>query len=176
MATLYSLSIKNFRGVKEFHQYFYCKKIVCLIGRGDSGKTTVLEAISYVLSPSWNITFYDSDFYNCKTDDSIEIEATLTDLPDFFLQGKYGLQIRGIKEDDNSLIDDFEIGESKPALTIRLEVKRDLEPVWSIINERNEPISISGSARAKLNTFLISDYTDRHFSCSKGNHLYSIFL
>lgn len=30
------------------------KDFVCLLGRGDSGKTTILDAISLVLSPNWN--------------------------------------------------------------------------------------------------------------------------
>ena len=76
MAKLHSITIKNFRGIKYFEHKFYSDKFICLIGKGDSGKSTILEAISYVLSPNWNITFYDSDFYNCNTNDSIVIEAT----------------------------------------------------------------------------------------------------
>ena len=67
MAMISSLSIKNFRGIKEFYHEFRDKKFVCLIGRGDSGKSTILDAISYVLSPSWTIPFYDTDFYDYNT-------------------------------------------------------------------------------------------------------------
>ncbi len=62
MATIHEISIKIFRGIKEFKQSLYKTNFICLIGRGDSGKSTILEAISYVLSSSWNFTFYDSDF------------------------------------------------------------------------------------------------------------------
>lgn len=175
MATIYDLRINHFRGIKTFHQSFYNKKFVCLIGRGDSGKSTVLEAISYVLSSNWNLSFNDSDFYNCKTDNPILIEATLTDLPEYFIHERFGLYIRGIRKDNDELIDDFELAESKPAITIRLEIRDDLEPTWHIITARQEPFPISASARARLNTFLISDYSDRHFSWNKGNPLYSLY-
>jgi putative ATP-dependent endonuclease of the OLD family len=176
MATLYSVSIKNFRGIKEFYHSFYGKKFICLIGRGDSGKSTILEAISYVLSSSWNTTFYDSDFHNCDTTTPIEIEATLIDLPDLFINEKFGLYIRGVNE-KGEIVDDFlEEEVSVKAITIKLTVSDDLEPNWSIVNNRpaQEPFIISAAARATLNTFLISDYTDRHFSWSKGNPLYSL--
>lgn len=175
MAKIHSVSINNFRGIKEFKQSFYEKPFICIIGRGDSGKSTILEAISSALSSSWNITFYDSDFYNCDTSLPIVIEATLYNLPDYFLNEKYGLFLRGINP-EGDIFDDFEIDEGIPAITIRLEVKDDLEPKWYIINSRphQEPIVISAAARARFNAFLISDFTDRHFSWSKGNPLYSI--
>ncbi|NLC31410.1 MAG: ATP-binding protein, partial [Candidatus Moranbacteria bacterium] len=43
MAILHSLEIKNFRGIKDFKQEFFQEKLVCLVGRGDSGKSTILD-------------------------------------------------------------------------------------------------------------------------------------
>ncbi|MGV8131413.1 MAG: AAA family ATPase, partial [Candidatus Pacearchaeota archaeon] len=65
MPKIHTISIKNFRGIQEFNQVFN-SDFVCLIGRGDSGKSTLLEAISSVLSSAWNLTFFDNDFYNCN--------------------------------------------------------------------------------------------------------------
>ena len=45
MAHILQLSIKNFRGLQDFRCTFGDSKTVCLIGRGDSGKTTILDAI-----------------------------------------------------------------------------------------------------------------------------------
>lgn len=173
MSILHSLEINNFRGIKEFKHDFYKSKLICLVGRGDSGKTTILDAISYVLSSNWNITFYDSDFYKCDIEKPIEIIANLINIPDFLLKDKYGFQIRGFNK-DTGLIED-EIGvESEPAITIKLSVDGELEPSWTLINNRNESLNITASARAKLNSFLISDYTDNHFSWGKGKPLYSL--
>jgi len=174
MAKIHTLEIRNFRGIKEFSHVFGGKEFICLIGRGDSGKSTILEAISYVLSPSWNITFYDSDFYNCDTSTSIEIIVSLTDLPEKLIrEDKFGLYIRGLNKLTNEIHDEIE-DEHEKILTIKLEVKRDLEPKWNVINSRQEPISISGYDRGKFNVFIVSDYLDRHFSWSKGNPLSSL--
>lgn len=174
MSKIHSISIKNFRGFKEFSHVFDKSNLICLIGRGDSGKSTILEAISYVLSPSWSLTFYDSDFNNCIFESPIEIVASLIDLPEKLInENKYGLYIRGLDNNTNIIHDEVEDSHKK-LLTIKLEVKKDLEPKWYVINKRQEPISISAYDRAKLNVFMISDYVDRHFSWSKGNPLYKL--
>ena len=175
MTRIHELKINNFRGIRDFSHTFGIANFICLIGRGDSGKSTILDAISYVLSSSWNLTFFDSDFYECDTDTPIEIEATLIDLPEnLILESKYGLHIRGLDKSTNEIKDDLEDDHEK-ALTIKLEIEKNLEPKWYIINNRQDsPISISAYDRAKLNVFMISDYIDRHFSWSKGTPLYSL--
>ena len=175
MTRIHELKIKNFRGIRNFSHTFGVTNFICLIGRGDSGKSTILDAISYVLSSSWNLTFFDSDFYECDTDTPIEIEATLIDLPqNLILESKYGFHIRGLDKSTNEIKDDLEDDHEK-ALTIKLEIKKDLEPKWYVINTRQDsPKSISPYDRAKLNVFMISDYVDRHFSWSKGTPLYSL--
>lgn len=176
MATLHNLKIKNFRGIQNFDQNFG-NGLTCIIGRGDSGKSTILEAINLVLSSSWTMSFYDSDFYNCQINTPIEIEATITNIPEKQL-AKYGMFVRGIVADGN-IIDDMESEEAnnaKAALTVKLTVTKDLEPVWTVISYREqEPVTITAADRAKMNVSSISDYTDRHFSLNKGNPLYTLF-
>lgn len=172
MARIYELKINNFRGIKTFSQKFG-KNFICLLGRGDSGKTTILNAISFVLSPNWNNSFYDSDFYNGNANDATEIEASLLDLPERLIRDdKYGLYIRGL--DSNGEIQEELHDDHEKLLTIKLEVKKDLEPQWSVVNNRQEPFRINATDRAKLDVFMVSDYVDRHFSWSRGNPLYSI--
>lgn len=178
MSKIHTLKIKNYKGIKEFKHVFNSQFFICLIGRGDSGKTTILQAIAAVLSPNWDVKFYDTDFYNGDTGNPIVIEASLYDLPfDLLSESKYGLYKR-ILNSDNQIIDDFleEEPDSKDILTIRLIVKEDLEPKWYIINNREsqEDIEIRANDRAKLNAFIISDYIDRHFSWGKGTPLYSL--
>ena len=174
MALIHCLSIKHFRGIENFSQTFPASKLICLIGRGDSGKSTILEAISYVVSPNWNVIVHDNDFFNCDTCVPIEIEATLTDLPKSLIrEDKFGLYIRGI--DVTNTISDEITDKTKKALTIRLTVKKDLEPKWVVVNDKHDfPAPISAADRAKLQVFIVSDYVDRHFSWNKGNPLYAL--
>ena len=106
MARIINLTVKNFRGIKDLSIDFGEESIICLIGRGDSGKTTILEAISSVLSSSWNLTFYDTDFYNCDIDCPIEIETSIVDFPEKLLtDDKYGLYIRSLDVKTNEITD-----------------------------------------------------------------------
>ena len=176
MSNIINLSIKNFRGIKSFDLDIKAdKNFICLVGRGDSGKTTILDAISCVLFPAWNLSFYDTDFYNCDCTRDIEIEATLINVPDELLsESRYGLWQKGFSPETNTISDEI-IDGNLPAISIRLSVGQNLEPSWEVVNNReqeNKPISATD--RAKLNCFMLSDYVDRHFSWNKGNPLYSL--
>jgi len=179
MAKIHSLKINNYRGIKEFKQVFGDSAFICLIGRGDSGKTTILHAINAALTPNWNYTFNDIDFHNGDLDQSIKIEVNLYDLPiELLTDSKYGLYKR-LLNSKGEIIDDLTQSESeknRDLLTIRLIVSDDLEPKWYVVNNRSnqDDIEIRASDRAKLNVFLISDFIDRHFSWSKGSPLYSL--
>lgn len=176
MARLHHLKIQHFRGIESFEQTFETG-ITCIIGRGDSGKSTILDAIAYVFSQSWSVHLNDSDFYMCNTASSIVIEGTVVDIPDI-LASKFNNHMRGVSE-DGSIIDDMESEEAinaQPALTIQLKVTKDLEPTWSVISDHGEePTTIKAIDRGKLNVFAVADYTDRHFSLNKGNPLYSLY-
>lgn len=174
MGKIIDLSIQNFRGINTFSQRF-SSDLICLIGRGDSGKTTILEAISAVLSPSWNRTFYDTDFHKCDIDKPIEIIVSMINFPSELLKDhKYGLHIRCLNPESGEIEEALTDGYQN-VLTLRLIVDKTLEPKWAVINNREqEDKPISASDRSKLNCFIVSDYVDRHFSWSKGNPLYSI--
>jgi predicted ATP-dependent endonuclease of OLD family len=175
LSKILKLDIKNFRGIKSLSETFD-KNFVCLIGRGDSGKTTILDSIYYVLCPSYALQFYDTDFFNGDVTQSIEIETTLTDLSDVLqTEDKFGLYKR--QYDKNTGIVTDEIVENPDLVdvyTIRLTVDNTLEPKWEIITGRQEPKPISATDRAKLNCSFVSDYVDRHFSWNKGTPLYQL--
>lgn len=178
MAKIHTLKISNYRGIKNFEQVFGMTDFVCLIGRGDSGKTTILQSISVVLS-NWNYSFYDTDFCNGNIEEPIEIEASLYDLPpELLIETKFGLHKRLLNK-SNQIIDDLaneDSSDNVAILTIRFQVKKDLEPTWHVVNNRDnqDSVEIRANDRAKLNVFLVSDHLDRHFSWSKGNPLYSL--
>ena len=84
------ISVRNFRGIKELDWALGTNDIFCLIGAGDSTKSTILEAIRRVFHPQWNLQFDDADFYKCLEGNSISIIVTLCELPDEFRDlGKY---------------------------------------------------------------------------------------
>jgi predicted ATPase len=155
---------------------------VVIIGRGDSGKTTILKAIAAVLSPNWNLSFSDWDFYQCNTEDPIVIEAVVKDLPEEFKkENKYGLCLGLLKEDGTISYDFEDMSEDEAekcekVITIRLTVNEELIPQWEVVSgpTMENLVDMSPSDRAKLKMFQVSDYIDNHFSYSKGSPLYAL--
>ena len=169
------VDIKNFRGIKAFKQSFYNKKLVCLIGRGDSGKSTILDAIAYALSPSWNVPFNDNDFYNGDTSTPITIDISIMIPENFLPEDKYGMYLRGWDKANNTISDDLK-EEHERIITIRLEIADDLEPHWYVYKECQEENKkdINNKDRAKFNCFMVSDYLEKHFTWGSGTPLYTI--
>lgn len=176
MAKIHHLKIKNFKGIKELDHIFGPANFVCLVGRGDSGKTTILEAIEYALYPNWSPSISDNDFFDCDTSAALEIEVTLRGVEDKLLRDtKFGLHIRGLDNDGETICDEIKDGQEK-LLTILFKVEKDLEPKWFVTSHRphQEDVRIDTSDRSSFNVFLLSDYLDKHFSWSKGTPLYAL--
>lgn len=174
MAKIHNLKIKNFKGVKELDHTFGLVSFICLVGRGDSGKTTILEAIEQALYPNWNTSVSDSDFFNGNTSIPIEIEVTLREIDDKLLSdNKYGSHIRGLDVDGKTIHNEITDDQQEKLITVLFKVEKDLEPKWFVTSHRphQEDIKIDTSDRASFNVFLLSDYLDKHFSWSKGTPL-----
>ena len=160
---LMSIEIENFRGIKYAHVLFPSStRIVCLIGPGDSGKSTLLKAIEWALWPSWSLIATDTDFYNSVIDWPIVIKATVGELPDELLkEDKFGLYQRdfdGISKGNDEPTDD-----GIPVLTIQLTVDSSLEPKWEIITSRSDPKPISQKDRQLLSFGSVGFDQERDF-------------
>jgi putative ATP-dependent endonuclease of the OLD family len=166
------LSINNFRGIREMEWALPDKALFCLIGRGDSTKSTILEALRRVFYPQWNLLFDDADFYQCKPENAIRIEAVLGGIPEEFrdlenyghcLCGWDSVNLRHQSEPREGLED---------AIRVRLAVGGDLEPKWTVIKtDDDEGIRFKTSDRAKAAVSLIGVASDRHLTWSRGSLL-----
>jgi len=75
------IEIKNFRGIREL-QWAPTPGINCLVGPGDSGKSTILTAIDFCLTARRHLQFSDSDFFNADVNQEIFIQVTIGNLTD----------------------------------------------------------------------------------------------
>ncbi len=176
MPKLFHLHIENFRGIQKLDHTFK-EGITCIIGRGDSGKTTILDAISYALTPMQTLNFHDGDFYNCDVSKPIVIEATVIGLYDDILR-RFDTHMRAVKGENiiTSMLDPETHGDCVEAVTIQLKVEKDLEPQWLALGaDGTEPKPVRASERELFNCFYISEYNDRHFSLAKGTPLSTLF-
>ena len=95
MVRVRHLNIQNFRAIKAM-EWVPSAGINCLIGPGDSGKSSVLEAIDLCLGARRSARFTDTDFHLLDVAHPILITATVGALPDDLLNlDTYGEFLRG---------------------------------------------------------------------------------
>ena len=165
------LEIERFRGVRVL-DWRHIGDTSALVGPGDSGKTSVLDAIERVLSPRWSVRFDDSDFWNSVPDDPIVIRCTLTDIPrSFFKDTKYGLVLHGFDSADGVAVAATGDDEEEYALVIELRVDASLEPVWSVIDSEDTAHPIRAKDREALGMLRVGEYLDAHLGWSRGSIL-----
>jgi putative ATP-dependent endonuclease of OLD family len=76
-SAIYRLNIERFRAVKNL-SWHLSKHVNVILGGGDVGKTTILDAIGLLLSPTNQTTLADTDYYGRDIDAGFVIEAILT--------------------------------------------------------------------------------------------------
>lgn len=77
VALIRKLTIERFRGLEKL-EWKPAPGLNVLLGGGDVGKSTVLDAIALLLSPSNNPTIGETDYWMRDTDDDFCIEAVMT--------------------------------------------------------------------------------------------------
>lgn len=135
MARICQLEIQNFRSIRAL-AWAPSAGINCLIGPGDSGKSTILDAIDLCLGARRSLAFGDTDFHKLDVTQPIVISVTLGGLPDGLLNlDSYGDFLRGFDPTIGRVEDEPREGIAT-VLTLRLRVTADLEPVWALYSER----------------------------------------
>ena len=139
----------------------------CLIGPGDSTKTTILDAIELALNPRSNFVGDDADFHNHNYKIPVTVTLTLVQIPaDFCADTQYGLHLRGWDSGNKVVVDEPGPG-LEEALSIRVTIDPEsLEGRWSIFNERLgddlDPPSLRYKDARELVTTRLGPYAERH--------------
>src|SRR5436305_220862 len=74
---IYYLTIQRFRGIEALSLH-PARGINIILGGGDVGKTTILDAIALLLSPTGSTALSDTDYYDRKIADEFVIEAVMS--------------------------------------------------------------------------------------------------
>ena len=75
--TILRLTINSFRGIDTF-SWYPAAGVNVILGGGDVGKTTILDAIALLLSPTTAANLSDTDYHLRKTSDEFAIEAVMS--------------------------------------------------------------------------------------------------
>jgi putative ATP-dependent endonuclease of OLD family len=166
------VEVDNFRGIKRL-RWAPGPKVNCLIGPGDSTKTTILDAIELALNPRSYSFADDSDFYELDYDQTITIVVTIGGLPgEFIADDRYGMHLRGWNAETSKIEDEPGPG-LEDVLSLRVTIDKAHEALWSLYNERIEadqdrdPPGLRYKDAKHLATTRLGPYAERHLGWSR---------
>lgn len=166
MPRICQVEVRNLRGVREA-MWAPLPGLNAIIGSGDTGKSTLLDAIELTLAPRRNLTFSDADFWKLDVTNQIDVRVTIGDLPDVLLDiDRYGVMHRGW-DPAHGLFDEPSAG-LEDVITVRLTVDQDLEPRWSLYSDRADADGttreIPPAERKKLAPTRLGVYANHHLA------------
>lgn len=174
MARIRKVEIRHFRGIQSLD---WCPNpgINCLIGPGDSGKSSILDAIDLCLGARRNLQFTDADFHGLDVATPITIDVTIGDLnAELKSFDVYGMYLRSFNAVTGSIEDEPE-REAETVLSIRLSVESDLEPEWTLVSERavaqGLARNIAWADRLRLAPTRVGAMADYHLGWRRGSVL-----
>lgn len=164
------LRVRNFRGIRSL-DWEIERQVNCLVGPGDSTKTTILDALELSLSPRTSILFADSDFTDCDFSKEISIRVVIAGPPSSLCkEEQFGLYLVGwdglVEHDIRELEENDE-----PHLAIQLSVASSLEPEWTVVAPNRDPKFISSRDRELIAFSRLGDFVDRHITWARGSAL-----
>jgi hypothetical protein len=165
------LWIQNFRGIKSVDwKVPVNQRLIALVGAGDSGKSTILDAIHYLLGDRWFVSFSDVDFYGVTVHEPIFIRAAVIDVPPLLKkENAFGLWLSGVDADGEVHQDPED--QYEPALLVELTVDAGLEPKWTVVRTDGQAQFLSATQRRAFSTFKVDDRNDTQLRWSRTSAL-----
>lgn len=176
MARIRRLAINNFRSIKQL-DWIPSSGMNCLVGPGDSGKSTVLDALDWCLGARRSVPVTDADFHNMAVNEEIVIQATVGDLHDGLKTlENYGPYLLGLDKDGD--IEDEPAEGLETVLTVQLTIGDDLEPHWCLKSDRAEAQGLSRGLswadRLNIAPNRIGVFANHHLGWQRGSILNSL--
>lgn len=174
MARIRLITIENFRCIKQL-SWMPGQGLNCLIGPGDSGKSSILDAIDLCLSARRNSSLTDADFHGLDVERAISISITLGELDDGLKSFEtYAPYLRSFNPTDGAIADEPHAGH-ETVLTINVTAGSDLDPVWSLMSGREDLREqkrfLTWSDRARISPNRIGALADHNLAWRRGSVL-----
>ncbi|MDP3063544.1 MAG: AAA family ATPase [Chloroflexota bacterium] len=141
------IKIDRYRGLEHF-EWQPSPGINCLIGPGDVGKSTVLAAISLLLSPRPNPYVSEYDYHKRKVEDGFSITAVLGDLDDAVKDSFKVPLLRGWKDGKLTPLPDEDGADD--VLVVQAVGTPDLEVAHHVIGPNEDEAPFPVIVRRKL--------------------------
>jgi hypothetical protein len=174
MAQIRHIEIVHFRCIEKL-EWHPTPGINCLIGPGDAGKSSILDAIDLCLGARRTIQLSDADFNALDVSQPIQIRITIGDLSDALKSMEtYGAYVRSFDAASETIDDEPEAGK-ETVLTIELRIGSDLDPVWSLVSDRaraqGQSRNLTWGDRVRLSPTRIGALADQNLAWRRGSVL-----
>jgi putative ATP-dependent endonuclease of the OLD family len=177
VARIRKIEVRNFRSIRTL-DWLPSSGINCLVGPGDSGKSTILDAVDLCIGLRRQPQMADTDFFALDVTNPIEISLTLGELPDSLKNlDAYGDFLRGWDGAAGSLEDEPRHG-LETVVTLVFSVLSDLEPTWRLYSQRAEAQGLERNVawkdRSSIAAARIGSYASANLSWTRGSVLNKI--
>lgn len=164
------LKIRAYRGLQEF-EWKPRSGLNCLIGPGDAGKSTVLSAISLLLSPNPSPAASEFDYHRRNLDAGFEVEAILACIDDDALSSLRVPVLDGWKDGELTGLPDEEGNER--VIVARVLGSPELEVAHQLVPPSDEPRAFPVSLRQRLPYARIAagEWANRELRLGRGSLL-----
>jgi len=174
VARIRHIQIENFRCIRHL-SWAPSPGINCLIGPGDSGKSSILDAIDYCMGARRTVQATDADFYRLDVTRPIIITVTVGELDDTLKSLEtYGNYLRSFDATTGEIADEPEAG-AETVLSLRLTIGGDLDPVWTLASDRAEAAgqsrSLTWTDRTRIAPTRIGALADHNLAWRRGSVL-----
>ena len=173
--TIRLLKIERFRGIEAL-TWRPGSGFNVILGGGDVGKTTILDAIALLLSPTNSTTLSDTDYHGRNVRDGFVVEAVMTLPPDSGIHFQFkpswpwawngeDAVVPSSKEDDTSVQD--------PVYRLRVRGTEDLELAYETIQPDGRADSLTVGLRRTIGLVRLGgdDWNDRDLRLVQGSAL-----
>ncbi len=130
------LNINGFRGMENLTWNPHAAMNI-ILGGGDCGKTTILDALGLLFSPSGTRSLTESDFWNKKSEDGFSIEATIYVSDDFEFSAGTKIYWPWEWDGKNPVLPAAEADEvpeaQSPVFKVAVSATSDYELSWEIV-------------------------------------------
>ncbi|MDV2702578.1 AAA family ATPase [Pseudomonas aeruginosa] len=174
MVRIRKIEIQNFKSIRAL-TWLPSPGLNCLIGPGDSGKSTILDAIDICLGARRNVSLGDTDFYRLDVTQPMQITLTLGALPESLKDlDAYGHYLRAY-DPATGMVEEEPRQGAETVLVLRLTVHSDLEPAWTLVSARAQALglerNIAWKERVALAPARLGTYASSNLSWNRGSVL-----
>lgn len=172
---IYRLVIERFRCITTF-SWHPAKGVNLILGGGDVGKTTILDAIGLLLNPTNPATLADTDYHARNIEAGFIIEAIVSLPPESGINQQTKASWPWDWNGSEAMVPNTNVDEGmkgEPVYCLRVRGTEDLELAYEIVQPDGTPDSLSVGLRRSIGLVRLSgdDRNDRDLRLVQGSAL-----